>query len=157
MNRHANLGPAHGAPRNGDAMSTLVWGIKESLLAYVRGMGDGEVRLDGATQEPSGFAFPDAGGEGHSFTGSVSLSAHGGLMDVTLADPALVPDGDHWLLTIAEPYDAAARLPFARIDTLTPQAGFLIASGTTLTADGADLFFGPYTAGTPLDDPFVRD
>ena len=138
-------------------MSTLVWGIKTSLLAYVRGMGGGEVRTDGVTKEPSGFAFPDAGGSGHAFTGSVSLTAHGGIMDVTLADPAIVPDGEQWLLTVADPDDPAARLPLARIAALTPDSGFLVASGTTMTAEGADLFAGPYGPGTPLDDPFIRD
>lgn len=136
-------------------MSTLVWGIKGSLVAYVQGMGGGEVRLEGVAKEPSGFAFPGAGGEGHSFTGSVTLTAHGGIMDVTLTDPALVADGDQWLLTVAAA--GGGRLPFARIAALTEQAGFLVASGTALTAEGANLIAGPYGPGTELDDPFIRD
>jgi len=136
-------------------MSTLVWGIKASLLAYARGMGGGDVQHEGAVKEPSGYAFPGTDGEGHTFSGSVRITAHGGIMDVTLADPAVVPDGDRWLLTVAGPA-GADRLAVASIESLTEQDGFLVAAGTAMTAAGADLFAGPYGPGTPLDDPFIR-
>jgi hypothetical protein len=140
-------------------MSTLVWGVKASLLGYVRGMPDGEVLLDGVTEEPEGFVFPeDEGGDdgGLGFRGSVTLVGHGGMMHVALADPALTPDGDGWMLSITDPDDATLRLSFARVAALTDEGGVLRGSGTVLTPDGADLFFGPYTAGTPLDDPLIR-
>ncbi|WP_460774683.1 HtaA domain-containing protein [Microbacterium sp. GXF7504] len=135
-------------------MSTLVWGVKASLLAYVRGMGGGAVETTGVVKEPSGFAFPGTDGDGHTFSGSVRLTAHGGIMDVTLADPAIVPDGEHWQLTVAH---GDGRLAVAAIDALTDRDGFLVASGTVMTAEGANLFAGPYGPGTPLDDPFIRD
>jgi hypothetical protein len=139
-------------------MSTLVWGVKASLLTYVRGMPDGAVLLDGVTEGPDGFVFPeDEGGDdgGLGFRGTVTLDGHGGMMHVALADPALTPDGDGWMLSIADPDDATVRLSFARVSTISDDDGVLRGSGTVLTADGADLFFGPYTAGTPLDDPVV--
>ena len=40
-------------------MSLLVWGIKESLIAYVTGMPDGAVETsDGARPGAAGFEFP---------------------------------------------------------------------------------------------------
>lgn len=136
-------------------MSALGWGIKASLLDYVRGMPDGTIETsNGAGEGDAGFVFPGLGDD--AFGGTVTLTGHGGMMRVTISDPALVRGGEHWLLTIADPGDPGIRLPFARIAAIdTGSDGVRRATGTVLTGDGADLFFGPYTAGTPLDDPVV--
>lgn len=131
-------------------MSTLVWGIKGSLLRYVRGMADGVVATDGgATESPAGFTFP---GDGLRFTGSVTLTGHDGMMHVVLADPALVESASGWTVEIADPDDPGTRLPFAAVTSFDGIDG----TGVALTAAGADLFFGPYEAGTELDDLTVR-
>lgn len=131
-------------------MSALVWAVKRSLLGYVRGMSDGTVTTaGGAHEEDAGFVFP---GDGRVFSGSVTLTGHGGMMRVILADPALVPRGDAWMLEIADPDDGAARLPFATVAAFDGWTG----TGVALTADGADLFFGPYEAGTPFEDFTIR-
>lgn len=131
-------------------MSTLVWGIKASLLRYVRGMPDGVVATDGgATESPLGFTFP---GETLRFSGSVTLTGHDGMMRVVLADPAVVETADGWMLEIADPDDPAARLPFATVGAFDGIDG----TGLALTAGGADLFFGPYEQGTGLEDFTVR-
>lgn len=140
-------------------MTALVWPIKASLLEYVRGMSDGAVHLDGVEESARGYVFPASAGEtsGHRFTGSVRLRGHGGLLDVLFRDPAIEPRGDGWVLTIADPDDPAQRVPFATLDALEPAAGELRGRGTRLTAPGADFFFGPYTLGTPFDDPIIRE
>ena len=131
-------------------MSALVWAVKRSLAGYVRGMSDGAITTDGgAHEESAGFVFP---GEGHVFSGSVTFTGHGGMMRVVLADPALVAHGEAWILEIADPDDAAVRLPFAEVASFDDSTG----TGVSLTADGADLFFGPYEAGTPLEDFTIR-
>jgi hypothetical protein len=131
-------------------MSTLVWGVKASLLRYVRGMADGVVATDGgATESPLGFTFP---GDGLRFSGSVTLTGHDGMMRIVLTDPALVETAGGWMLEIADPDDPAARLRFAAVGAFDGIEG----TGVVLTADGADLFFGPYEAGTELDDLTVR-
>ena len=138
-------------------MSALVWGVKASLLAYVRGMPDGAVALEGVVESDDGFVFastegPDAGIR--RFIGSLTLNGHSGMMRVVIADPWIVVDAGE--LSIADPDDPSVRLPFARIAGFETEAdGALRAHDTTLTADGADLFFGPYREGTPLDDPVV--
>ncbi|SFS14843.1 Htaa protein [Agrococcus baldri] len=154
----------------------LVWGIKASLLSYVRGMSDGSVEASAGAEAAAGAdaAGADASGgteagdgtaaEGgfrfrrrddasapYAFRGTVVLSGHSGMMRVVIADPALVESGGSWALEIADPDDASIRLRFATIEAFDGRR----ARGTALTEDGADLFFGPYTAGTPLDDPIV--
>lgn len=137
-------------------MSSLVWGIKASLVAYIRGMGDGRIELDGVTEDGGAFTFSEGDGP-LAFRGAVTLIAHGGMMHVALGDPALEQRDAGWVLTIADPDDASVRLAFATAADLVREAHGRRATGTALTADGADLFFGPYEAGTPLDDPFVAD
>lgn len=135
-------------------MSALHWGIKSSLLGYVRGMPDGAVVVAGGAEErDDGFRFPGAGGSDLAFRGSVTLTGHGGMMRVVIADPAIVEADGGWALEIADPDDAAARLRFATCTGFDGEC----ATGAALTEDGADLFFGPYERGTPLDDAAVVD
>ncbi|MCH1882474.1 HtaA domain-containing protein [Agrococcus sp. ARC_14] len=130
----------------------LVWGIKASLLGYVRGMSDGVVEAaGGAEATEGGFRFPAIGAG--AFRGSVTLTGHHGMMRVVVADPAIVETEEGWAVEIADPDDRAVRLRFATIAAFDGRQ----ASGTALTAEGADLFFGPYTAGTALDDPRIGD
>lgn len=127
-------------------MTVLTWGIKSSLLSYVRGMPDGRVELsDGAEETASGFAFP---GDRTRFRGAVTLTGHNGMMRVRIGDPALVQRDGRWTLEIADPDDPTARLVFAVLGEFDGSVG----RDVSLTDDGADLFFGPYRAGTPLDD-----
>lgn len=138
-------------------MSALIWGVKASLLAYVHGMPDGRVEAaDGASASGAGFTFPGAG-EPLAFRGSVAFTGHGGMMRVVLAEPRLVETADGWDLTVRDDEVPGGRLRFATVEALDDDAaGGRRATGTRLTADGADLFFGPYAEGTPLDDPRVE-
>jgi hypothetical protein len=156
------------------APHALEWGIKQSLVRYVLGMHDGSVAVTKpASATEAGYRFPaDAARPTSSdgalrFSGTVTLSGHGGLLKIVVADPWLVPvtgavagspvsgsAEDRWSLTIADPYEPGSRLVFATVDGLDLQTG--TAHGTRLTGDGADLFFsGPYSEGTELDDPRV--
>lgn len=136
----------------------LVWGVKASFVSYVRGAPGGLVLLRGAREDADGFLFPgvehadDTGGADPllRFDGEVEFRAHDGMLRVVIADPWL--DLAERVLTIRDPDDASARLRFA---TLPLDVGTR-RRGTTLTEEGADLFFGPYSAGTALDEPVVR-
>ena len=131
---------------------SLEWGIKASLLDYVRGMGDGSVEATGgASVTDAGIRFPSAGSL--AFAGAVTLTAHGGMLHVTIADPAIVETPAGWTLEIADPDDPSRRMAFATIAAFDGRR----ASGTALTQDGADLFFGPYQRGTAIDDPRIVD
>lgn len=142
----------------------LEWGIKQSLVRYIAGMADGAiVASEPASVVEGGFRFlaatpPQASGTLR-FAGSVTLTGHGGMLRLVVAEPWLVPAGkpnDAWSLTIADQYEPGARIAFATIDRLDLGEAAPSAHGTRLTADGADLFFsGPYTEGTELDDPRI--
>lgn len=147
-------------------MNALLWGIKASLIGYMRGLGDGEVSLIGVTETPDGFLFPAEEGPGqdadpkrrraYDFSGSVTLTAHNGLLHLTFSNPRVVSAGEGWNLLIDDDQSTSGHMVFATIKTLTPdEDGSLRASGTHLTSDGSDLFFGPYEEGTDLDDPVV--
>ncbi|WP_413319020.1 HtaA domain-containing protein [Agrococcus sp. 1P02AA] len=130
------------------AHGALVWGIKASLLAYVRGMPDGAVAASGgALETPGGFRFPAVGPL--AFAGAVTLTGHHGMLRIVVADPSIVEAAAGWALEIADPDAPAGRLRFAALECFDGAS----ASGAALTEDGADLFFGPYEAGTPLDIP----
>lgn len=142
----------------------LHWGIKSSLVAYVLGMLDGRIVFEnGAREESSVFVFPQAAETdadadeslGLSFTGTVLFEGHDGLMRVEFRDPLIIETDEHALLTLADAEAPDARLTFATLDLApgmhSPRAG----TAVTLTADGADLFFGPYEEGTPFDDLLI--
>lgn len=142
----------------------LEWGIKQSLVRYIAGMAEGMiVASEPATGGEGGFRFPTAAppqADGTlRFAGSVTLTGHGGMLRLVVAEPWLVPAGtpnDAWSLTIADQYEPGARIAFATIDRLDLGEAAPSAHGTRLTADGADLFFsGPYTEGTELDGPRI--
>jgi Htaa len=155
-------------------VTVLIWGVKSSLLGYVRGMADGAITVaGGAVEEAGGFLFPAEGTTAEDgpwrFVGRITLTGHGGLMQLVLAAPWLEPgpsSADGYVLSFAEtdadPNAAATigtsatgnplRLPFAHVASLIWRDGRLHGTGVTLTADGADLFFGPYRQGTILDD-----
>ncbi|GAA2175583.1 hypothetical protein GCM10009846_26060 [Agrococcus versicolor] len=158
--------PASASPAPG----SLVWRIKSSLIAYVLGMSDGEVLLDdGVVETAEGFAFPprpaDAGADADAlddpdtrrFCGVVTFQGHNGMMHVELSEPSITRVGDGWRIEFSDPDAPTRRLHFADVAAVASgQDHREHGTGTTLAADGADLFFGPYEQGTPLDDPFVQ-
>lgn len=144
--------------------ATLDWTIRSSLLAYVAGMSDGSIDVvppatarNPVTEE--GFSFPEVRGvgEGRHFGGGAILSGHGGLLHLVIAEPSILIGDAGSILTIADPHLPGERLAFATIDRLLPDtAGDLVAQGTRLSAEGAELFFaGPYTEGYALDNPRI--
>lgn len=131
-------------------MSELHWGIKSSLLSYVRGMADGTVTVEEpARLDDEGPCFP---GEDLRFRGALALRGHGGMLNLTFRDPQ-IDDAGGWRLSVLDPYELETRLVIATIGKLdTDPDGTTRGTSVALTADGADLFFGPYTDGTALDD-----
>lgn len=100
----------------------LVWGIKDSFLAYVGRMPDTSVSLaPGSGQLPDGrFYFspdPDAPAGGFWFRGGFRLRAHGGLLDLSLADPRVEEqDGCHLLTGETWNLGTWERIRFAELD-----------------------------------------
>ena len=154
--------------------ATLTWGFKESFRAYIDGsIANGEWTVaDGATYETPAFGFAAEDGRldprvmqgSVDFPGSVRFTGHGGILDTTIANPALLfrADGKAFLLldvrgvTMEGDDVAMASTLFVELDLtgqdLAPVDGIVTLDEvpTTLTADGA-LAFPNYPAGEAFD------
>lgn len=136
----------------------LIWGLKSSLVAYVRSQSDGSVETtDGAKSDPTGvFRFPYAGRDGDvlRYQGGVRLRAHGGMLDVAISAP--------WVELAPTPSISAAvewtddpgeRLTIVRMDVAEAEDGAWTGTSVQLTSDGA-LTLGAmqYYEGQQIDD-----
>jgi hypothetical protein len=155
--------------------ATLTWGFKESFRAYIDGsIANGEWTVaDGATYETPAFGFTSDGGRFDprgpfgqvDFPGSVRFTGHGGVLDTTIANPALLFRGGEddalLLLDVSGPTMEGDEVevtatPFVTVDLsgqdLTPVDGVVTIDGapTTLTGDG-EAAFPNYPAGTEFD------
>ncbi|WP_309711118.1 HtaA domain-containing protein [Pseudolysinimonas sp.] len=152
----------------------LTWGFKESFRAYIDGsIANGEWTVaDGATYETPTFGFPAGAGRidprdpngSISFTGSVRFTGHGGILDTTIANPALIVRADGTgllLLDVSGPTmdgDEVSVLaaPFLTVDlsgqNLIPVDGVIAIdeAPTTLTEEGA-VAFPNYEVGSGFD------
>ena len=164
------------APRAG--RRALTWAVKASFLGYVNRMRGRITLVQPAYPAAAGFAFPyapagyraegggaapDAGERACpaaelAFAGGVAFSAHGGLLDVTLAEPVLVFDDDGALLTVVGPGrpGSGIRAVIATLASVAPApADEAIALVPLLTADGAALFGSVYPPGEAMDPLFI--
>lgn len=154
---------------------TLDWGVRASFRRYVGGDGitvsGGVTRSGDATPElpVAGFTWPlrsgtyDAATKSTTlqFGGSVHFSAHGGALDVTLADPKLVLSP---LETTLYAKVTSKTMAGDLIDYGTPRVGEIDLTGkeptgattwsalpNALSAEAAAPFAGFYPVGTSLD------
>lgn len=146
----------------------LRWAVKASFLDYVRANG-GSIDLEGGASEADGeFVFPrgvdglqidgDRPRGSAKFVGGVRFTAHGGMLDVVIAEPRIEfrerdarliandVDGDEIEYAILE-----VGGPLERDDVLE-----WVAVTTRLSSDGADAFFGVYPAWIELDPVSFR-
>ena len=153
----------------------LQWGVKEGFRSYISGTianGSWEV-ADGASYETPLFAWTNptgevdaATGEGNiSFPGSIHFTGHDGVLNLQIANPTIVLNGDGTakLLLDTKSNNAQGELvvdeqqaylgKIEAIGQLDPASGALSFDGApaVLTADGADAFGGFYASGDELD------
>lgn len=150
----------------------LIWGIKNSFCSYVLTQADGGCDLHGAQYLQTGeFFFPlnavdESDGPGAlrvlRFSGSADFSAHGGMMRVSIADPALIRGIEvdereseyegtwSWDLTVGD--ENAGRVVLAH---LRGDEDFPLGRTVTLSKEGAALFGGHYMPGEQLDPLLV--
>ncbi|HEX7759984.1 MAG TPA: HtaA domain-containing protein [Caulobacteraceae bacterium] len=151
--------------------ATLNWGVKESFRNYVEGSGGAiDAGLGAARTEDGGFTFPAAPGQGLTlgadgrpqgrgeFTGEVRFQAHGGMLSVFLADPALEIAPSGAFLTVADSPDRTRRLPLAKLDLAamsTADDGELVIPAS-MSNEGWQVLGDHYLPSTPLDPVRVR-
>ncbi len=148
------------------AVSALHWGVKQSFRGYVAMMG-GVTEVDGGVEVAAdgGFTFiaaPDSDlrlghdgvltGQGR-FLGSVRFEAHGGMLKVFLADPALEINGTTASLSVADSAARTRRVEIARLDLsalVSGEDGERVIP-TSLSIDGSFLLGDHYPPTTVLD------
>ncbi|WP_395638663.1 HtaA domain-containing protein [Pseudolysinimonas sp.] len=131
----------------------LEWGVRDSLTAYVDGLPDGVIAVDGIADivpktHPPRFWFPliEMSGDEVRFAGTAQITGHGGLLRVTVRDPRLHFDQSRVVLSVA------SDLRDERLFVAVVERGQLDPHGwhdeaAHLTADGA-AWLGPnYSAG----------
>jgi hypothetical protein len=153
----------------------LKWGVKEGFRSYISGtIANGSWQVaDGANYEtplfswsnPSG-AIDAATGEGSvSFAGSIHFSGHDGVLNLHIANPTVVLNGDGTanLLLDTKSNNAQGELVVDEqqaylgkvegLGQLDPASGALNIdeAPVVLTADGATAFGGFYASGDELD------
>ena len=152
----------------------LTWGFKESFRSYISGsIANGEWTVaDGATYETPNFGFTGATGAYDpatstgqvDFTGSITFTGHGGILNTTVANPSIrFDDADtaYVLLDVAGTTQEGApqnekAIEFVELDlsaaTVDNADGVVTvtAAPATLTAAGSEAF-GTYETGEAFD------
>ena len=157
-------GPGTG-PAAPIASGSLSWGVSGAFRSYVVGsIAKGSISVgSGATQSGGLFQFGQTGGSYSQVTGtgtatyagSVRFTGHGGLLDLTFANPTLrVTTPTSAVLEVSA---NGSRVDLAVVDlargstSLVNGATRIANAPVTLTAAGASAFEGYYSAGAALD------
>lgn len=150
--------------------ASLQWGVKQSFRNYV-GMAGGTTEVGAGAQQSEDGAFVFAAAEGDlaldaegklqgrgGFTGEVKFQAHGGMLSVFLADPAIEVDDKGAALTVADTAKRDYRVEVARLDlaamTTEPSGEIIIPVG--LSIEGSRLLGDHYAPRTELDPVRLR-
>ena len=143
---------------------SLQWGLKESFRSYVQGpIANGT--FSGGSFAASGGAFNvvDGGIGRANFSGAITATGHGGLLNFQLSNPSVQITGPGTGVLFAHVSSTSTSgaaavngvVAFANLSFSGPAIGgdALSVSGAsaTLTAAGAQAFAGFYPAGTALD------
>lgn len=147
-------------------VTMLSWGVKQSFRSYVEAAGGVIEAAGGAARTADGgFAFSPAPGgdlrldangklEGHgTFTGEVKFEAHGGMLSVCLADPAVEIGASGAVLTAFDSSARTRRVEIARLDLAAMTSGDAgeIVIPAALAMDGIQVLGDHYPPMTALD------
>jgi len=144
----------------------LDWGVKQSFRGYVEAAG-GTIGVDGGAERTADGAFSFAAGPGEglsfdadgtpsglgAFVGEARFEAHGGMLSVCLADPALEVSPTGLVLTAADSVKRDWRGIIATLDlaaATTDDQGEMIIPAA-LAMDGIQVLGDHYPMRTALD------
>ena len=150
---------------NQPSVVTLAWGVKQSFRAYVEAAGGAIDTGAGATRAADGgFVFAaapggslgvGADGKPHGrgdFVGEVRFEAHGGVLNVFLADPAVEISETGGAITVADNEERNLRVELAVLDVAAAsREGGELVIPTKLAKDGWRVIGDHYPPMTPLD------
>jgi len=145
-------------------ITQLTWAVKESLLAYIGDLEDGElVGSDGATFTGEHFSFevtdaPTDEGFGFDnatltgmlcFRGTATLRGHDGMLNVVLTDPCVVLENGAGEIRVAYPGAKDGRqLDIAKLTASREGDG--IVADAHLTMTGVNVLGPQYLPGTKI-------
>ncbi len=149
-----------------NAAAKLCWGLKQSFRAYVEAAGGAIEIGEGAARAADGaFTFAAGPGEGLKlgvdgkpegvgrFVGEVRCKAHGGMLDVFLADPSVEIGPAGAVIAVADTGARDRRVELAQLDlaaaTLSDDGEWVIPA--KLAQDGWRVLGDHYPPSTPLD------
>ena len=144
---------------------SLTWGLRKSFRDYITGpIAHGSISVSGgASSSGAAFTFPQSGGAkgdgGAGYRGAVTFRGHGGILDISFADPAVSIDStrsgslsaqvDGRRITVATlNLGAAAKSESGGATAYTNVPATLTSQGSTLFRYNGDSF---YPAGTAMD------
>lgn len=143
----------------------FAWSVKDSFLQYIRGMRDGDIAWNaGAAVTSTGeFFFPLSGvdqvGETKilSFRGTVTFTAHHGMLSVSLSQPRIIIRGESAHLTVEA---GGVEQQIATID-LPPRihdgdVTMWLTCAVRLSGVGPEQFGGSYADGEELAPLTIR-
>jgi hypothetical protein len=152
-------------------MGALEWGVKQSFRAYVEAVGGSIETAEGVERTADGaFVFaaapgdagltagPDGKPQGAArFVGEVRCEAHGGMLKVFLADPAIEIGPEGGVLTVADSpaRDARVELAVLELDAATTSGGEVVIP-TKVARDGWRVLPDHYPPMSPLDPVRLR-
>jgi hypothetical protein len=152
--------------------ATLEWGLKQSFRAYVEGAGGSIETGEGTTRTVDGaFVFAAAPGDAGltrgadgkpqgagRFIGEVRCEAHGGMLKVFLADPAVEIGPDGGVLTVADSPVRDSRVTLALLDLAAATKGDdgALVIPAKVSRDGWRVLPDHYPPMTPLDPLRLR-
>ncbi len=149
----------------------LRWGVKTSFRNYVEGAGGSIEASGGAERTTDGaFAFEPAPGAGlrlnasgkpegrAMFTGEVRFAAHGGMLQVCLADPQVEIGPDGAVISVMDSPMRDRRVVVAKLNMAGAERG---GDGAwvfpaSITIEGYQVLGDHYPPGTALDPVVVR-
>lgn len=136
-------------------VTPLKWSVKESLLQYVRALGeisyvsavieqDDELvwPLVADRHEPDGTRIAQ-------YRGEIHLRAHEGLLDIVIADPEVRLTEAQGQLSIRTTLDGSDRIMIAHLDVVESSASAVRAE-VLVTPSGSMVFGANYPSGTKL-------
>ena len=154
-----------------DIAVTLEWGVKQSLRGYVEGAGGSIETGEGVERAADGgFVFRAAPGEGlrlgaggqpegvGRFVGEVRFDAHGGMLKMFLADPAVEIGASGAVISVADSAARDRRVELALLDLAAAERGEggELVIPAKLSKDGWRVLGDHYLPMTPLDPVRVR-
>ena len=141
---------------------TLTWGVKQSFRSYVQGSGGTIQPGPGVSLAPDGaFVFAAAPGASLSldadgrlqgqgaFLGEIQFEAHGGMLSVRIAEPAIEVTGAGCTLTVD---DRGRRTSLAVLDlAAAAREGDDLVIPAKMSMEGWQVLGDHYPMNTPID------